>query len=108
MAVSLCISLFGKPGQELDEGEAVTPQALRDLAEDLRARLTAAADLVEKLTAAGWEAEMHLYDIGLYHPYINTAVQAEQQLLDLGIPAEALSIDEWPDEEEDLDDEALE
>jgi hypothetical protein len=104
MAVSLNIFLFGKPEQELAADGPVTPALLRALGESLKARMDEAADLVEKLTAAGWEVEMHLYDLGLYHPYITTAVQAEQQLLDLGIDPETVSIDEWPDEdEEELD-----
>jgi hypothetical protein len=100
MSVMLMMYLFGKPGQELDEGEEVTPQQLRALAEDLHARLTEAADVVEKLTAAGWEAQMTLYDISLSHPYITTAAQAEEKLLDLGIDPKLVAIDEWEDEEE--------
>ena len=100
MSVMLMMYLFGKPGQELDEGEEVTPQQLRALAEDLHGRLTEAADIVEKLTAAGWEAQMTLYDVSLAHPYITTAAQAEEKLLNLGIDPKLVAIDEWEDEEE--------
>jgi hypothetical protein len=100
MSVTLTMHLYGKPGWELDEGEEVTPRQLRDLAEDLHGRLKEAADIVEKLTDAGWEAQMTLYDVCLSHPYINTAAQAEEKLLDLGIDPKRVAIDEWEDEEE--------
>jgi len=104
MAVTLMLYLFGKPGVELHEGEEVTPQELRDLAEDLSGRLREAADIVEKLTANGWDAQMTLYDIMFAHPYIETSVQAEEKLHDLGIDPEKVHI-EWLDEEDDLDEE---
>lgn len=100
MSVTLTIPLFGKPGQELAEGEEVTAVQLRELGRDLEARLEHAADLVDKLTAAGWEAQMTLYDVMLAHPYITTAVQAEEKLQDLGIESDRIYIDEWEDEEE--------
>jgi hypothetical protein len=103
MAVTLILPLFGKPGQELNEGGEVTAQQLRDLADDLRARLREAADIVEKLTAAGWETEMTLYDIMLSHPYVTTEVQAQAKLDDLGIDPERVHIEEWPDEEDEID-----
>jgi len=105
MAVTLMVPLFGKPGQEIPEGSEVTAQELRALGQDLQARLQEAADVVEKLTGAGWEAQMLLYDICLSHPYMQTAVQAEEKLHDLGINPESVIIDEWPDEdEEDFED----
>src|ERR671937_2248609 len=104
MAVSLTLYLFGKPGQELPEGEEGTAQDLRALGESLQARLTEAADLVEKLTGAGWEVQMGLYDVFFSHPYIETAAQAEAKLQDLGIDPDRISIDEWEDED-DVDDE---
>jgi hypothetical protein len=99
--------LFGKPGWELNEGEEVTPEQLRALADDLHARLTEAADVLEKLTAAGWDAQMTLYDVFLSHTYITTAAQAEEKLLDLGIDPKLVAIDELEDEEEveDVDEE---
>ena len=99
MAVSLSLFLFGKPGQELNEGGPITPQELRDLAEHMHARLLEIADMVEKLTNAGWEAQMGLYDINLYHPYVSTEAQAAEKLEDLGIDPEKIHIDEWEDDE---------
>jgi hypothetical protein len=104
MSVTLRIWLFGKPGMELDEGSPVTPDQLRALAADMDARLRGAADAVEKLTGAGWDAQMCLYDVVLWHPYIDTAVQAEEHLHNLGLDPDRLCIDEWEDEEE-LDEE---
>src|SRR2546430_255888 len=106
MAVTLMLYLFGKPGVELNEGEEVTPGQLRDLADDLSARLREAADVVEKLTASGWEAEMALYDIFFSHPYVETTVQAEAMLQNLGIEPQQVHI-EWL-EDEDYPEEQLE
>jgi hypothetical protein len=102
MAVTVTLFLFGKPGQELNEGGEVTPEELRALGRYLHERLDEVAAIVEKLTGAGWEAQMALYDIFLSHPYINTAAQAEAQLQDLGIDLERVSIDDWEDEEEEF------
>lgn len=103
MAVTVTLFLFGKPGQELNEGEEVTPEELRQLGRDLHERLDATAAILEKLTGAGWDAQMALYDIFLSHPYLNTAAQAEAQLQNLGIDPEQVSIDEWEDEEEEFE-----
>jgi hypothetical protein len=100
MAVFLSLWLFGKPGHELNEGGDVTPEELRALAEHMHGRLTEAAEIVEKLTNAGWDVQMGLYDIFISHPYITTQVQAEEKLADLGIDPEKLFIDEFEDEEE--------
>jgi hypothetical protein len=100
MSVFVSIWLFGKPGHELNEGEPVTTEELRALAEELHDRLNATADIVEKLTRAGWEAHMALYDIHFSHPYINTKTGAEEQFLSLGIDLDRLCIDEWEDEDD--------
>jgi hypothetical protein len=100
MAVSLNLFLFGKPGQELDEGGPVTAQELRDLGQALQARLENIAGIVEKLTDAGWEAQLGLYDIYLYHPYIGTGIHAEEKLRELGIDLDQVVIDEWEDEDD--------
>jgi hypothetical protein len=103
MSVTLMLFLFGKPGQELEEGGEVTPEQLRGLSQELQARLEQAADTIEKLTAAGWDAQMLLYDIALSNEYVKTAVQAEEILLNLGIDPKSVCIDEWEDEEEDFE-----
>jgi hypothetical protein len=100
MFVDLTLPLFGKPAWELGEGVEVTPEQLRDLAEDLHARLTEAADVVEKLTAAGWEAQTTLYDISLSPPGVDSAAQAVQQLRALGIDPRLVDVHEREDEEE--------
>jgi hypothetical protein len=105
MAVTLMLYLFGKPGVELHEGGEVTPKELRDLADDLHARLAEAAEIVEKLTGAGWEAEMTLYDVMMSHPYVESAVQAEAILHDLGIEPGKVYVDEWEEEGEYLEEE---
>jgi hypothetical protein len=96
----LSLFLFGKPGQELEEGGGVTPTELRGLGKALHARLEEAADIVEKLEGAGWEVQMGLYDVFLTHPYLDSAAAVEEKLRDLDIDPEHVSIDEWPDEDE--------
>jgi hypothetical protein len=103
MGVWVNLHLFGKPGYELREGEDVTPEELRALADNMQARLREAADIVEKMTGAGWCAQMGLYDIFLSHPFMNTKVHVEEQLQNLGIDPELLWIDEMEDEEEFLE-----
>jgi hypothetical protein len=105
MSVAVMLHLFGKPGQELEEGGAVTAEDLRQLAQDLNLRLQAAAEVVDKLTGAGWEAEMGLYDIFLSHPFLGTEAEARAQLDGLGIDPDQVHIDEFEDEEEFADDE---
>jgi hypothetical protein len=105
MSVSLSLFLYGKPGQELDEGGEVTPEQLRALGKELHARLEQAAEIVEKLSGAGWEVQMGLYDVFLSHPYLNTAAAVEEKLQDLGIDPTSVNIDEWEDEDEFEEDE---
>jgi hypothetical protein len=103
MAVTVTLFLFGKPGQELNEGEEVTAEQLRALGRSLQERLEETAVIVDKLTGAGWEAQLALYDIFLSHPYISTMAQAQAQLQDLGIDPERVCLDDWEDEEEEFD-----
>jgi hypothetical protein len=102
MSVFVSIWLFGKPGHELNEGESVTAEELRELAQELHDRLKESADIVEKLTRAGWDAHMALYDIHFSHPYLTTKTAAEEQFLSLGINLDRLCIDEWEDEEDEF------
>jgi hypothetical protein len=105
MSVFVSIWLFGKPGHELNEGEPVTTEQLRALADELHERLHDTANIVEKLTGAGWEAHMALYDIHFSHPYLNTKTGVEEQFLSLGIDLDRVCIDEWEDEDDFIDEE---
>lgn len=102
MGVTIMIGLFGKPGQELDEGGAVTADQLRALGKCLHQRLEAAAEIVEKLNNTGWDSTMSLYDVMLSHPYLRTEAEVLDKLHDLGIDPERVCIME--DEEEEFDD----
>jgi hypothetical protein len=101
MSVFVTAWLFGKPEWELGRG-AVTPQELRELAGELRDRLQATADVVEKLTAADWVAQLILYDIHLAPPDLATKAEVEEQFRALGIDPATVSIEE-EDDEEDFD-----
>jgi hypothetical protein len=94
------VGLFGKPGQELDEGKAVTPDEIRALGQCLHERLNEAADIIDKLNRTGWESEMSLYDVILSHPYLRTEAEVESKLLELGIDPQKVCIMEDPDEDE--------
>lgn len=100
MTVMITLPLFGKPGQELNEGGEVTGEQIRQLARDLSARLQEVADVLDKLTAAGWEAQVGLYDVLLSHPFLHTEVAARSQLDGLGIDPEQVFLDEFESEEE--------
>ena len=77
MSVIVTLFLFRKPGEELSEGEEVTPAELRALGRNLQDRLEQTATIVEKLTGAGWEGQMELYSIAFSHPSINTLAKAK-------------------------------
>jgi hypothetical protein len=105
MAVLLSLFLFRKPGEELDsEGESPDPEKIRALGDDLRDRLRAVADAVEKLTATGWSAETALYDILLSHEDIHTEEEAVLAVTALDLDPELFHIDEiddWEGEDEE-------
>jgi hypothetical protein len=104
VSVLVTLWLFGKPGMELDEGEEITADEIRALRTALSDRLGQAADILEKLTGAGWDAQMGLYDVMLSHPYVRTEAEARTRMDDLGIDPDEVSIMEFEDEE-DFDEE---
>src|SRR5262249_30708294 len=100
MPVTVSLYLFGKPAVELDkEGESIEAADVRALAEGLHARLTAAADAIDKLGANGWEATMALYDVMLSHPYIDSEADARGRIEDLGLNPDDFFYMEFEDEE---------
>jgi hypothetical protein len=100
--------LFGKPGQELNEGSEVTAAEIRELAQCLAERLQRVADIVDKMTGAGWDAQMCLYDVVLSHPYVRTEADARTRLDDLGIDPDEVCLMELEDEDDFEDDEEQE
>ena len=108
MSVSVSLWLFGKPGHELNEGEEIHADAIRALAQSMQERLVLAADIVEKLTGAGWEAQMGLYDVMLYNPYVRTEADVRTRLDGLGIDPDEVSILEFEGEDDEEDFEELE
>jgi hypothetical protein len=103
MSVFITLPLFFKPAYELGEGSEVTGDQIRQLGQELSERLHGIADLVDKLTAAGWQSEVTLYDVMLGHPFLHTADEVRAQLDGLGIDPDRLNIDEFEDEEDELD-----
>jgi hypothetical protein len=103
MGVTIMVGLFGKPGQELDEGGPVTPDQLRALGQCLHVRLDEAADIIEQLNGTGWDSTMSLYDVMLSHPYIRTESEVLDKLHDLDIEPEKVCIMEDDEDEEDFD-----
>jgi hypothetical protein len=109
MAVFINLPLFFKPGYELGtEGDEVTGEQIRQLGQELAARLDHIGGLVDKLTAAGWEAQTGLYDVMLSHPFFRTAEEARTQLNGLGIDPEHVNLDEFDDEDEEMVEEDFE
>jgi hypothetical protein len=101
VSVSVTLWLFGKPGHELNEGEEVNAGQIRALAQCMKERLELAADIVEKLTGAGWEAQMGLYDVMLYNRFVRTEADVRTRLDDLGIDPDEVSILEFEGEDDE-------
>ena len=101
VSVSVTLWLFGKPGHELNEGEDVNAEQIRALAQVMKERLELAADIVEKLTGAGWEAQMGLYDVMLYNRFVRTEADVRTRLDGLGIDPDEVSIMEFEGEDDD-------
>jgi hypothetical protein len=68
--------LVGNPEHYLGEDEPVTPSQLRDLGRLLHGYADEAAELVEKLTAAGWTARAGGRHVNLFNP----AFESERQV----------------------------
>jgi hypothetical protein len=111
MAVHVSLFLFSKPAHELDrEGEEIDAADVRGLAEELHQRLLHVAEVLEKLTAHGWEASMMLYDVCLAHPYITTEAEARGRIEDLGLNPDDFCFmeeEDWDEEEEEFGEEAF-
>jgi hypothetical protein len=102
MGVTVCMPLFGNPGHELEEGAAVKGADLRTLGDELRERLAQAADILDRLAADGWKAEVAMFDLLLSHPLVASPQQAEQRLRAIAIDPDQMMILEDV-EEEDVD-----
>jgi hypothetical protein len=100
MGVVITLPLIGKPGQELGEGSAVTGARLRDWSRDLAARLAGAAEILDKLAGAGWEARAGLHDVLLSNPDVGTGAEARTRLDGLGIDPDRVQIVEVPESPE--------
>ncbi len=100
MAVVVSLPLFGSPDRELEEKAKVTGTDLRNLAKNLHERLDKAADLLDRLRAAGWSAQAASYDLMLSHPAVQSKDEAIQRLQGLNVDVEQLLIIDEIDEEE--------
>ncbi|SRR5581483_3405969 len=100
MGVTVCLPLFGPPGRELDEGSDIKGVQLRKLATELHERLDKAAEMLEKLHAAGWSARVAMYDVIVTRLGVETKADAERWLGELGLAAEEFLIIEDVEEEE--------
>ncbi len=92
MSVSVSLPLFGTPGQELEEGTDLAGKRLRALSIDLQGRLDRAADILDKLEAAGREATTGVHDAILSHPGAQSEEDARRLLLEAEIDPEELII----------------
>lgn len=101
MGVTVCLPLFGPPGRELEEGCDVKGVQLRKLAADLHDRLHKAAEILEKLHAAGWSARVAMYDVILTRLGVETKADAERWLGELGLGVEDFILIEDVEEEEE-------
>jgi hypothetical protein len=106
MGVTVCLPLFGNPGQELEEGAPVKGQHLRSLAAELQERLLKAAAMLDQLALAGWSSRLAMFDVILLHREVQTRDEALSRLQALGIDPEELMILEDIEEEDELDESA--
>lgn len=100
MAVVVSLPLFGSPDRELEEKSKVTGTDLRNLGKDLNERLLKAADMLDRLRAAGWSAQAASYDLMLNHPAVQSKEEAVQRLQGLNMDVEQFLIIDEIDEEE--------
>jgi hypothetical protein len=102
MGVTVSLPLFGEPGRELDEGSVLTGKQLRELATGLHERLDKAAAALDALAAAGWKANVALFDAILYHPQILTRDDVERRVRELGIdPENLIIVEDFEEDDED-------
>ena len=106
MTVELMVHLFGKPAWELDDFEGDIPEGysgkLRQLGEDLKARLNEVAGVFDKLVKNGWQPYGTLYDINFVKDV--TLKEAEEELRKLGLQdyienLNEIEEEEWEEEE---------
>ena len=103
MGVTVCLPLFGNPGQEMEEGSVLKGEHLRNLAAELQERLQKAAATLDRLAGAGWTAQVAMYDALLAHRNVETREEAERHLLALDLdPAEMMIVEDVEEEEDDL------
>ena len=100
MGVTICLPLFANAGQELEEGTRLDGTRLRQWAIELQQRLSAAADLLDRLTAGGWSCQVAMYDVLLSCKGIQTQADAEGRLRELGVdPGQLMIVEDVAEEE---------
>ncbi len=99
--VEISVFLFGKPEMEMDT-EKAKPEEIRELGNELQARLKKIGEIVGKLEKNGWERAGGLYDINFYKKIKED--DAKKELASLGIKEEEVSINDFDEEEEEIND----
>jgi hypothetical protein len=84
----------------MEQGSSLSGRQLRELAAGLHERLDKAAATLDTLAAAGWSAQVSLFDAILHHPAIDSRDAAEQKLRALGVDPEGLIIVEDVEDDE--------
>ncbi|HLD58217.1 MAG TPA: hypothetical protein VI977_01070 [archaeon] len=90
---SISICLFGKPEWEFNG--KISPEKIRRKGDELKLRLYAIADALEKLSAQKWEHELALYDVFLTKGISKKA--AEKELKKLSIKENACILEDEED-----------
>lgn len=97
MYVDIAIHLFGLPEFEIQSYD-LTGSGIREFAADLRQRLGAVADVVEKLRNDGWTVKVVASNLEARHAEVSTHAQAVTRLNRLHIEEEDVTdIAEWSD-----------
>jgi len=95
----ISVYLFSKPEAEIDL-EKAKPDDFKKLGDELQARLTRVAEIVEKLEKNGWERSAGIYDLTYYKKIkIN---EAKQELKNSGINEDEVEIMEEEFDEDEI------
>src|SRR3989344_256828 len=100
--INISIGLYGKPSWDMDiESEEITNgEMFRAQGKYLKEHLENVADIVEKLTGAGWSCSGTLYDLQFFKESVINKSEAKKELKRLKINPKDIHIEEYEEEED--------
>ncbi|MDP1693994.1 MAG: hypothetical protein Q8L34_00460 [Candidatus Woesearchaeota archaeon] len=100
--INISIGLYGKPSWDMDiEGEEITDgEMFRAQGKYLKEHLENVADIVKKLTSAGWSCSGTLYDLQFFKESVINKSEAKKELKRLKIDMNQINVEEYEIEED--------